>query len=369
MKKNKEKDHYLLYATVFPVKGYCRSMLYDLQLNKIELIPNDIYTLLSHGFTYEDIVNYSLSLPTTEISQFVKYLMEKGYVFRTKTPNFFPPISLEYNDPSIISNAIIEIANNSISTNYFDLILQHLAQYGCKAIEIRCISSLSSNEITQIISILKHNYIDDVTIITPYDQIISDHLIDISKPILSIKKIVQHGANENDDIVDNHRHIILSKKKIENHFCEGKISPELFTVNMDFFLEAQEFNVCLNKKLCIDFNGNIKNCLNFTESYGNILNENFANILANMKFQKMWNINKDMIPICNICEFRYMCFDCRASAENLLSRPICDYNPFIAKWKNDPTYIPVENCGYFTEELVYIPDHEKIRAFNKDHDE
>jgi radical SAM protein with 4Fe4S-binding SPASM domain len=48
-------------------------------------------------------------------------------------------------------------------------------------------------------------------------------------------------------------------------------------------------------------------------------------------FTKFWNISKDQISVCQDCEFRYVCQDCRAFTldNNLYSKPAkCTYNPY-----------------------------------------
>jgi len=44
----------------------------------------------------------------------------------------------------------------------------------------------------------------------------------------------------------------------------------LLNTNLPFFTEAQCHNTCLNRKVCLDAEGNIKNCPAMAKSYGNI---------------------------------------------------------------------------------------------------
>ncbi len=49
-----------------------------------------------------------------------------------------------------------------------------------------------------------------------------------------------------------------------------------------------------------------------------------------------WRIKKDMIDVCKICEFRYICPDCRVfitDDTDILSKPKkCNYDPITAVW-------------------------------------
>ncbi len=41
-----------------------------------------------------------------------------------------------------------------------------------------------------------------------------------------------------------------------------------------------------------------------------------ADVIGSEEFQFLWKVSKDQISICNVCEFRYICTDCRAFHEN-----------------------------------------------------
>ena len=64
------------------------------------------------------------------------------------------------------------------------------------------------------------------------------------------------------------------------------------------------------------------------------------------RLEKNWYIRKDNIDVCQNCEYRYICTDCRAfikDPNNIFSHPLkCTYNPYIAKWKDEDGWISVE---------------------------
>lgn len=118
----------------------------------------------------------------------------------------------------------------------------------------------------------------------------------------------------------------------------GKISLDLFVCNITSFSEFRKFNSCLNCKISIDSNGEIKNCPSFKESFGNISSSSLVEVLNDTNFQKLWHISKDKISVCKECEYRYICVDCRAFLEepdNICSKPLkCGYNPSTGKWSD-----------------------------------
>lgn len=81
-------------------------------------------------------------------------------------------------------------------------------------------------------------------------------------------------------------------------------------INYNFYCEAKLYNTCLNKKISIDGNGSVKNCLYLDKSFGNYKTNSMLQIAANHEFTQIWNLNRDSITKCHNCEFRYMCTDC-----------------------------------------------------------
>jgi hypothetical protein len=86
-------------------------------------------------------------------------------------------------------------------------------------------------------------------------------------------------------------------------------------------------------------------------------------------FKKLWQITKNQIDVCKDCEYRYMCTDCRCfikDPQNIYSQPSkCNYNPYVAKWKDEEGYVPIEECGEYRQETGFVPNKKKIREINK----
>lgn len=126
------------------------------------------------------------------------------------------------------------------------------------------------------------------------------------------------------------------KHTLEIENC-SVIDPSRFIVNTKFYIESTLHNNCLNKKLCINEKGEIKNCIGSSKCFGDIYNFDPKKLCLDEEFTSKWNITKDDIKGCNICEYRYMCPDCRVfrKDEDLFSKPKrCMYNPYEATWEN-----------------------------------
>ncbi len=91
-------------------------------------------------------------------------------------------------------------------------------------------------------------------------------------------------------------------------------------------------NVIYNKRIFIDGNGFVKNTLNGL-ILGHIVD---GEIVNNEQIKIYWNVNKDIVEHCNICEHRYMCYDSRVpffDGEKWYYKTDCGYNPYLCKWK------------------------------------
>ena len=82
------------------------------------------------------------------------------------------------------------------------------------------------------------------------------------------------------------------KDKLDSTKC-GQICPLSFTINVENFTESINFNNCLNKKVAIDKDGNIKNCGSQEESFGNVNEISLLDAINNNNFQKLWHLKKD----------------------------------------------------------------------------
>lgn len=107
-------------------------------------------------------------------------------------------------------------------------------------------------------------------------------------------------------------------------------------------LRNQDYNNCLANKFVVTENGDIFPCV-FTRrnAYGNVRQGSVSEILNGVGARKVRKITKDSILVCQDCEYRYVCSDCRPLAadtyqtEDAFScypNPRCTYNPYTGVW-------------------------------------
>ncbi len=367
----RQADKYLkVQAECLPVRGYRRSTLCDLPREEYKLIPNDMYDFLVE---YENklVANIAKDFDPEDLDEYLTYLENHEYVFYCEDweIELFTKIDMTYKYPGHISNLILDIRSKPA----YDMAkaVEVASKLGPVNIQVRAYEEVNFNVIEDFLEHINGMRIRSVDFIIKYSEDITNEQIEaFCEKYKQVLSFVFHSApfSKVDSVVIVQklvRRIGYVEQPILDHTACGNISPHYFNSNITFYTESQHHNTCLNQKLSIDVDGNIKNCPSMPESYGNI-NEvdelELTEIVKSKAFQKYWNIKKDDIKICRDCEFRHICTDCRAYREDdadMYSKPLkCGYNPYIAKWNTEEGYQTVAESiadGVVSEEFVYRP--------------
>lgn len=335
---------FVLIANCIPVKGANQSLICDLQRNNIAHIPNDLYDIIIklEGKTLFDIKEHYENMYDDIIQEYFEFLYDNEFIIFTKTPNLFPKIALDWHEPSQISHAIIDI--NETSKYDIEKAIVQLNKINCKYLELRFFKSTNFDELSRVAEILNNlnSSIASVDFNIPYQHDFDEpSLFNFISEFPRISSFKVHSSPFDKFIPPKKAQsgfIVYSKQIVKNEkFC-GVIDSSLFAINIKNFTESQHHNSCLNRKISIDGEGNIKNCPSMLQSFGNIESISLQQAIEHKDFKKYWNITKDQISTCKDCEFRYVCTDCRAYRENpndYYSKPLkCGYNPYTNEWSD-----------------------------------
>ncbi|MCW3162568.1 grasp-with-spasm system SPASM domain peptide maturase [Chryseobacterium oryctis] len=332
-----------LYANCLPVKGGEESIIVDLQNNEYINIPNLLGEVLKKTsiYTVNEIKNFFNNDLNDGIDHYFKYLNTIDYGFFLDNPENFPELNLDWYSPLRVNNAILEI-NENCNYNYISVI-KELGSLGCSSIQIRIGKSNVADIISEIINVIRMSRIRSVEILLPetlFDISFVNYMEDIEN---RISLFVVHSAADENLIKESYKKSkfykqkkLLFTSKIVNSATTDIISKENFIINMDFFCEAQKYNVALNRKVCIDNEGNFKNFLAHRNTFGNFNSKSITELIEDSDFTKKWFINNNSIDICKDCQFRYICFDnsdieFNGSSWRKLSQ--CPFDPYTNKWK------------------------------------
>ena len=339
MKQEKTKhDYFSLFASCFPVRGAVKAIICDIDRNEYIEIPIDLYELLIElrSVKISDLEKEYDQPSYQTILQVINQLIENELGFCCTNISEFPPLSMNYMQPELINNSIVD---KDKSSNYaLDDALKQLSDLRCSFIQIRIFDEVTD----QYLSILKK--LGNLHF-KGFELFI--HANNLNKTVISLgelarlsnaNQIVIHGYKENKlDQIGNCSIVHLIDKIDSEHHC-GAVSKSNFESNLSLFTESHQFNNCLNSKISIDKNGYICNCPSLPDKFGKIGEKRISEVIKKPTgIKRLWNMTKDEIEVCKDCEFRYICTDCRAYTvfpEVNNSKPSkCRYNPYSGKWE------------------------------------
>jgi SPASM domain peptide maturase of grasp-with-spasm system len=311
-----------------------------LQRDKFDFIPNALYELLLKfilkGKSIADIKHFFEDKNDSVIDEYFEFLEQKEYGFYSDAFLKMPRLKMdEYIEPKEITNAIIDFSSTSAhhDISFFTNIIMQLSNLQCEAVELRFYHFISIENLIKKLDCFEHSPIRDIEVLMNYNEIMNlEKIVEIRLQQPRLRKIIFYNSLYNKILEHEEIVIIYTKENIDSEKHCGIISPWYFVSKIETFCESKNYNSCLNRKISIDKDGNIKNCPSMSKSYGNISKTYLHSVLNELDFKKIWKIKKDEIDVCKECEFRYICIDCWAyltERKNIYSKPLkCKYNPY-----------------------------------------
>lgn len=368
LKNPKRSLFFRFWANCILVRGFRRGIVYDIQRERIFPLSDlfcDMY------FTCKDFpihtIYKDMSLPhRLGYFKIINFLIENDFGILVDKVETLPDLSTRYESPFIITNSIVHIDSEDLDS--LCCIINQLTKLRIQAIQIEDTNKLSIETLKRIDEWTKYSTIESINIRTNYSSIIDSTNLRLSSRFRHIT-FYNSPFNVKPKRKDNSFvEIIYSSNNFLFSDC-GNIGKDYFVNNLLFFVESQCHNTCLNRKVCIDLEGNIKNCPLMSKSYGNIKDTTLEEAINKPGYKDLWYINKDKIDVCKDCEYRYMCTDCRVfinDPKNIYSQPAkCTYNPYICLWEDQDGYVPVDDCGIYDHKIGFVPDTKRIEKLNK----
>lgn len=334
-----------LFACCFIVKGATRAAIYDLQRGVFETIPLSLADLLNNhtNVSYNELISLYNCDDKRIIDSYFNFLLKNEYGFWCNSKSEaerFPEMKTKWDIPFVISNAIIDFDSESCYS--IDNAVEKIIKLGVPNIQFRLYSPFPVSFLYKLMSLFKDSRVKTIEILTQYDEgyeSFEESISDLCKKHVRLSNLIFFNSPETTsfNLIDGLTKIQMTTQKMFSDLGCGNIHTNLFRINKNMFLEAKNFNTCLNKKLGIDRYGNVKNCPSMKQTYGKIGEIDLCKTVETDSFKSCWNLSKDKIDTCKDCEFRYMCVDCRVHLKdnkNFYSKPLnCFYDPYICGWK------------------------------------
>jgi SPASM domain peptide maturase of grasp-with-spasm system len=333
------KAFFRLYACCIPVRGARRSIICDLQRNTYVFIPNILFEILTEqaGRPVDEIRASYGPDGARVIDSYFAFLEEKDLGFWWDDPARFPPLDLTWARPERITNAIIDVDERS--RHPYERIFAELDELGCKTLQLRFYCASPSAELGRVLDFTRRGRLRTIEVLVRHGpDLTHEVIVALCREHARLRSVVVHGAPRGafTALPELGVSITYTTALIDSPSCCGEVHPAYFVANLPVFSEAQRYNTCLNRKISIDAAGEIRNCPSLPVSYGNIRDTSLHSALMHRDFRELWEINKDRIDTCRVCEFRYICTDCRAfisDPSDRFSKPSkCTYDPYTASW-------------------------------------
>lgn len=304
------EKYFLLYENCRLVSGKNKSLIMDIQRNEYYEISNLLFEILNNNLNKISIKELKKMYGNeydSGIEKYFDYLNNEELGFYTIEPDVFPKINLEYKSPYQLLTAIIAY-NHTSNYSLNDVMLQ-LVDLGCQSIQIRIFKQLNLRSLQEILNLTTESRVQIVEVYLDYKNYNIDFLLKIMKENLRLK-IILHNYFENKIIPlfdnSNTSYLVLTTKKLKENSKEV-YSKKNFICNTLLYMESLNYNSGLNRKVSIDFDGEIKNYISHKKSFGNVHNDKLSDVIKLKNFKKLWKVTNNKIEICKECQFRHMC--------------------------------------------------------------
>lgn len=310
-----------------------RSVIYDLERNRFDLIPNILYHLLKekNKEKKEEILN---RIPEDIQDEYFEFLNGKDYLLpeRCAEDNRLTPLDLSWEYPAKITNAVLFLNGNS---NYLSKDL--LAQFednGCCHYQIIIKSQIYQGKLIQLLSLFKARLTKKVELFLPYNQAI-EQLVnsDFFMKYPYCRTLIMYNSPYKKHTKGSFFNLIFT----EGELYDSPGNYSLFYTTIRHFTEAQMHNTYFNRKVIIDEKGFFLLGLRESTRYGNVKGLSLEELVSSEDYTQYWNVRKDKTEVCKDCEFRYMCVDSRIPLKNTTTGLFyfdseCSYSPYTCKW-------------------------------------
>ena len=316
-----------------------RSIIFDSLKQEIYHVPNSVVEVISR---LDQINLRSLYQEYQDqekvLNQYIKFFVDANLVYVADSGRKTLPIDTVWESPYTISNVILEYGE--YIKLHLPSIVSQFEVLHVQAVEIRIYHPIEINIILEMLDCFAASCVVSITLVVPYCPKLVGRITEIKSRSARITKLVVSDVPDTAEFDEEHYlgldfTLIALSIAVDDSTCCGVINAHNFNYTLQAYLESRQANSCLNRKISIDTKGRIKVCPSMVEEFGNIHSTSLSEVLHEGSIQQYWTITKSQIDICNICEYRDVCSDCRAYTET--SQPHgkpskCNYDPYTMVW-------------------------------------
>lgn len=286
------------------IEGKENAIICDFQKKNIKYVPSSMVEVIKMLTTlpYAEVEN-TFSDQKYIFESYVNLLLVEKFAFFSDLRDEFTPISDTWESPQVINNAIIEYQFENYNITH---LIEQLDDLNCQFLEIRFLDC-GKEKLASIEEILQ--YCDDlvlrsIKIYIPYiSQKVSLQIYHRLKKFKKLEAMVFYGS---DRTKANYalQNILFTKKDME-YIRKKNFDDTDLIIDFEYYRESLQYNPYYNKKIGIDYLGNVKNCLKNEAVFGNVNKNNIIQILKETDIKELWHVSHDMILGLKDDELRY----------------------------------------------------------------
>ena len=351
------KDKLYLFPSCIPVRGYARSIIVDTQRRCFKFIPNVLYRILHehNGKSIEQILSIYGEQNREVIEEYIDFLSENNFVFLSSNEVIFNYQSVyNFGTSNYISNAHLELGS-TVPAMVIDL----LGEHNCTVLQLFAHGKVDVALLLDTLSYVHKSRIASIHLNVAYSNEIAQNLQAMLDQSNKLRQVVLTDAPQNETLrigTCESCFVYYVSADVSSKIQCGAVLPNIFAANRHMMAETLCYSSCWHKKISIDAGGYVRPCRFAQQALGRI--DDAPLTVYTEQIAALSAISKDQVDVCCDCEFRRICPDCRVftrQPERPTAHPArCTYNPYIARWKGQPGYVPLEECGEFTDNGYFV---------------
>jgi hypothetical protein len=320
-----------VFANCRIVNGSSRSAIYDLQRERLRLIPRALGRILqeNHDRRLDPILQEHAAY-RSQLREQIEQLQEEGFLtfLRPEERSFYPELDLTFSDPSELE--VLVVQNRAIDAKQ----LMIFSGMGLRSLVLIRRDPLDEGSLEELFEMLPETGIENVLFIFTEPVELSPELLDRIDRRPRITHCWIFGCEQEASYGKTVRWC--------SHPFRWDEGPQLMRPSMELFTSSQERHSYFDRKLFISEEGYLEPSYESRESGLHIDDlervEQLRAWIDDSAPQGLWQAEKDTTRVCKDCEFRHLCVDARIPfyREDIglwdHSTP-CPYDPYSCSWK------------------------------------
>lgn len=343
--------------------GHLRGIIYDLSRSSHTFLPLALVNALKEleGSPLRAIEQRLKDLGLGN-GNWIERLFKEEILFMTPeefAPNF-EPLDLRYERPGALNAAVLHFS--WADHDVLSVLDEHNCEHLAVEIEPKHIKELPT--FWKTMGKLSMNWVSLHLNHSPSISRMISRIVG-RKPSPKLRQICIHGAPFNKGEVNRTVPVLYVALP-----TPGQGHKPCLIMHQDIYMEALAYNPYFNRKLFINAEG-LLNAANETSIPLGRKRQRAAAVRAyieNLGNHSLWRISKDMVSVCRDCELRYMCIDSRVPVRRTdgtyYYESECDYNPYIARWRDQDEFIPLSACGVVNDVEGFSIDSKRVNRIN-----